>query len=177
MQTGQGCFGISGGAQSDSAIWSGYHSGASGFTTSGTPTTWADLISAGGTPTFTETLNYNMGVVRSTLTSGTPVPGVVLTPPAKGIYEVTAAFTAQNTSNSNYVYFRLTDGTRTLDFNTIYHASAALIAVKLTGYIDVRLNPGPVTVKIQGAINSVGNGFLNANYENNVISWSIKRVA
>lgn len=175
MQQTQGCYGIPSG--SSAILWHGYQSNTAGNGFQIATATYSDFAASAGTPTFTEDFNQGMGVVRSQVnSSGGILPGIVISPPATGIYEVTAKFLPQSTNTSQYTHYRLTDGVRTLDEGQAFGASATISNCTLIGLLDLRKNLGPVTVKLQGAAPGTGNAFLNPSLNLVCVYWTVKKV-
>jgi hypothetical protein len=162
-------------------VWFGYH--AANCSWSRDASSYANFATGDATCTFTEVINRGMGTVASTTASSNNTPGLTLTLPRIGVYEICASANGGTDGGSSKKSFRLveTGGTtvlaehastsNTVDANTLHI---------LCGLYD-HTSVASRTFTVQGKNSTTGDGNIWINTTNQAVtmavSWSVKFIS
>jgi hypothetical protein len=127
------------------ASWSGYHTVASGWST--TTSTFVDPTT-GTTIALTQTTNMNFGGVA---TAGSSLPGLLVNFPRTGRFWISASVQYTNAASANNISFRLVDGSSTLidPGRNAFIASSTRGNTVLSGIYNVTSVASAITIKLQ----------------------------
>lgn len=161
--------------ESQAFAWSGYHDQDCNFVRTTTGSFGA--FPADSTCTFTERTNLNAGTVTSELSGSDKLPGIVITLPSAGMYEVCASPNFEQGQNAGDTGIRMVKGAtvisrvfKKLDGNDQDDTHM------MCGFYNASTS-GSATFSLEGYTSAVNVEILSSTSVNTSIEWSIKKVS
>lgn len=167
---------VLGGLDTMSLYWDGTHNNNCQWTT--TSGSFVDP-SPDATCTLQERKSRGFGSVSSALSGGNPLPGVVVTFPKVGIYQVCARPVIGNNTNGQWTSYQLLDGATQIATTGQYYSQAFVNSYgSMCGTVDVTAANQAKTLKIQFKTSAGSTGYIGQGTDwEKAIEWSILYVS
>lgn len=168
--------------ESSPIVFKGYHdkdctSGSTFLISNQTPGTFTDFV-PDPSCTFVTQFSVGLGTVTSALSGGSSLPGIVFTPPQKGLYKIEAQVEIYNDTPSEACAIQLYDGTNVLDiiWNAATGTSSGSNTI-LIGYYDARTSVAHATIRLRGYTSqNTGNCVINAGGVERAVNWNVEKI-